>query len=120
MTSTGERLLIWTPRVLCILFAAFISIFAMDVFDGARGFWQTIAALGMHLIPTAVIVLVTIVAWRFPLVGTAAFLSTGLLYIFTFGARFPKAIPMISGPQFAIALLFFFGWLRRRKATLAV
>jgi hypothetical protein len=119
MTRTGERLIIWTPRVLCILFAAFISMFAMDVFDEAHGFWQTFTALAMHMIPTAVIVLVTIAAWRYPLVGTAAFIATGLLYVFTFGRRFPDAIPLISGPQFLIAILFFLGWLQRRRATSA-
>jgi hypothetical protein len=115
MNGRWDRALIWTPRVLCILFAAFISIFALDVFSEGRGFWTTIAALGMHLIPTAIVVLVTIAAWRFPLVGTFAFLATGLLYIFTFGVRVPSAIPLIAGPQFAIAILFLLGWLRRRR-----
>lgn len=119
MSGTTERLLIWTPRVLCILFAAFISIFAMDVFDEAHGFWQTVAALSMHLIPTAVIVVLTIAAWRFPLVGTVAFLGAGLFYSLTIGANHASWILTISGPLFLIAILFFLGWLQKKKAASA-
>lgn len=118
MDQTGRRIVLWTPRVLCILFAVFISMLAMDVFDEAHGFRETVVALTMHLIPTFAIVLITIVAWRFPLVGTVAFIGTGLLYVFKFGRRFPGAIPLISGPQFVIAILFLLGWLQKRRASL--
>jgi len=46
--------------MLCLLFAAFISLLALDVFDGHQGFWQTALALTMHLIPTGI--LLTILA----------------------------------------------------------
>ena len=116
MNRLGERLLFWAPRVLCMLFAAFISLFALDVFGGARGFWTTLAALGMHLIPTAAVVAVTIIAWRHPWVGAIAFFATGLFYSLTVGAKNPIWILGIAGPQFLIAVLFFFSWIRRRKA----
>jgi hypothetical protein len=119
MGQTGRRIILWAPRVLCILFAIFISMFAMDVFEEAHGFRETVVALAMHMIPTGVILLVTIFAWRFPLVGTIAFLATGLFYIFTFGQRFPSAIPLISGPQFVIAILFLLGWREKRRARRA-
>ena len=34
MKTTPKRLLFWTPRILCLLFAGFISLFALDVFEG--------------------------------------------------------------------------------------
>jgi hypothetical protein len=33
MKRPVKRLLFWAPRILCILFAAFVSLFALDVFD---------------------------------------------------------------------------------------
>lgn len=34
MTPNRKRLLFWSPRMLCIVFAAFISLFALDVLRG--------------------------------------------------------------------------------------
>jgi TRAP-type C4-dicarboxylate transport system permease small subunit len=64
MHETTKRLLYWTPRILCIAFAAFISIFAMDVFSMPLDFWHKALALLMHLIPTAIVLIVLVVVWR--------------------------------------------------------
>src|SRR5262249_53398337 len=69
MKTTSKRLLFWTPRVLCLLFAAFISLFALDVFGESRGFWQTALALAMHLIPTFILLAVLALSWRWEWIG---------------------------------------------------
>ena len=51
MNTTMKRVLFWTPRVLCILFAMFLSLFALDVFSEGYGLWQTIGALLIPLGP---------------------------------------------------------------------
>ena len=103
----ARGLLVWTPRVLAILFALFISMFAMDVFQEKAGFWQTAVALGMHMIPTALIVLVLIVCWRYPFAGVL-FIGLGLAYIFGFpGRRFPfMTYVVIAGPLLLCGGLF--------------
>ena len=45
--------LYWAPRILSIIFAGFISLFALDVFNEGHSFWETLLALAVHLIPTA-------------------------------------------------------------------
>ena len=55
MNKTTQRFIFWTPRVICILFAFFTSLFALDVFSEGLGFWKTFLALIMHLIPTWII-----------------------------------------------------------------
>ena len=40
MKSISKRLLYWVPRILAILFATFISIFALDVFGEHLPFWR--------------------------------------------------------------------------------
>jgi hypothetical protein len=60
MNKTTKRVLFWTPRIVCILFAIFISLFAVDVFSAGYSLPKTILALLMHLIPTGVIVIVLI------------------------------------------------------------
>ena len=59
-----KRFLFWLPRVLSALFAAFISLFALDVFGAGYGFWETIWALFVHLIPTWLILAALAISWR--------------------------------------------------------
>ena len=64
MKKPVKRVVFWTPRILCILFAVFVSLFALDVFGEGYDFWETIVALVMHLIPTGIILISLAIAWR--------------------------------------------------------
>lgn len=105
----------WTPRILCLLFAAFISLFALDVFDGSHGFWQTALALIMHLIPTAILLVLLAVAWRWEWVGAVLFPGLGLLYIVMAWGKFPGSVyALIAGPLFLVGILFWVAWRAKR------
>lgn len=113
MTEPARKLLYWTPRVLALAFAAFISIFALDVFEG-HGFWETVVALLMHLIPTAIVLIVVALAWRWEWIGALVFAALGVAYIVTTAGRFHwAAYAFIAGPLFLLAILFGVGWVRR-------
>jgi hypothetical protein len=116
MSETAKRILYWAPRVLGLLFAAFISIFAFDVFDGGHGFWETALDLLMHLVPTAIVLVVLAIAWRWEWVGAVVFGALGVFYIATAWGRFPLvAYLAISGPMFVMAGLFLANWLMREE-----
>jgi hypothetical protein len=103
--------LYWPPRIICILFACFISLFALDVFGEGQSFWETALALMMHLVPTALVILVLVIAWRWEWVGGVLFAALGLFYIVNFWGRFPLiAYVMIAGPLFLMSSLFFLTW----------
>ena len=107
MNQTVEKILFWSPRVLGILIAIFVSIFALDVFGEGYSFWETIAALAMHLIPTLVILIVLGIAWRWEWTGGFLFVALGVLYITLFWE--PSNLPaylIISGPLFLVGILF--------------
>jgi hypothetical protein len=70
---SARRVLFWAPRVLCVLFALFASMFAFDVFSESRGFWPTVGGLLIHLVPTCILVIVLLVAWRWEWVGAVLF-----------------------------------------------
>jgi hypothetical protein len=115
MKTKLTPILYWTPRILGILFAIFISIFALDVFMEGYGFWETVVALVMHLVPTAIIVIVLLIAWRWERVGGVLFLVFGALYIVMFWEIDGLvAFLLISGSLFLIGALFLFGWHNRR------
>ena len=113
-----QRLLYWTPRVMCIAFAAFISIFAADVFSEVRGFWQTALALLMHLIPTFVIVAALIVSWRREWIGGILFIVLGVLYVvWAWNKPFARwyVFLMIAGPPVLVGALFLLNWRYRAR-----
>jgi hypothetical protein len=119
MKETRGRALSWAPRILGVLFAVFISLFALDVFGEGYSFGETMVALAMHLIPTALIVLALVIAWRWEWIGAILFAALGAGYVVVSrGWADWIAYLLISGPLFAIAALFLADWLYRRRAGL--
>lgn len=123
MSATLERVLLWAPRVLAIFFIAFLSMFALDVFDEHLGFWPTLVTLTMHLLPSILLIGALIVAWRHELIGSMLFAAAGLLYVI-WAAWVPRFVPMsvrlnwmltIAGPAFVIAVLFLLNWRKHRE-----
>jgi hypothetical protein len=115
-----NRPLYWTPRILGILLAAFVSISAFDVFGQGYTVWETIAALAMHLVPTAAIIAVLAIAWRWEGVGSLLFIGLGVLYIVLAPGNHWAAYLAISGPLVLVGLLFLANWRRKargRRAT---
>jgi hypothetical protein len=116
MKITWMGLLYWSPRVLSVLFAGFISLFALDVFSEGYGFGETLLALAIHLIPTAVMIVFIVLAWRWAWIGALAFLGMGLWYLLmTGGKEHWMTYVLISGPLFLMAILFLFNWMWRSK-----
>jgi hypothetical protein len=116
MKQPMKRLLFWSPRVLTILIALFVSLFALDVFGEGYGFWGTVVALFMHLIPTWIVLIVLAVSWRWEWVGAVLFAALGLLYAyFAFGRGHPEWTLVISGPLFLVGGLFLLNWLYRKQ-----
>ena len=116
MSPATRRWLYWMPRVLALLFALFLGLFSLDVLGEGHGFPRVLLALGMHLIPTALVLVALAVAWRWEWVGAALYLGLGILYIVLDRGRFPWSVyAIIAGPLFLVALLFLIGWLRRTE-----
>jgi hypothetical protein len=109
-----RRIVVWTPRILGLLFAAFIGLFALDVFGAGYGFWETIAGFLIHLIPTAIILAAVALAWRRPWVGAILFFALGVWYLVTAWGQFPWTTYLIvAGPAFLVGVLFLISWLVR-------
>jgi hypothetical protein len=116
MNPSLRMWLLWTPRVLCILYAVFISLFALDAFSPNRRLAENLLALAMHLIPTAVVLIVLAVAWRWAWVGAVVYAGLGILYLVMFRGRFDwSAYAMIAGPLFLTGALFLISWTYRRE-----
>jgi len=106
------RIIYWLPRILSILFILFLSLFSFDVFSEYNG-WDIVLPLLMHLIPSFVLLGITLVAWKYDLVGAISFLGSGLFYILLVGLdRHWSWYIGISGPAIIIGMLFAWNWFR--------
>ncbi len=116
MNPSIKRVLFWTPRVLCILLAMFLSVFALDVFSEGYGLWQTIGTLLLHLVPTFIMFIALVIAWRWEWVGAVLFIALALFYlVLTWGRFHWSAYLGISGPLALIGVLFLFNWKYRAQ-----
>jgi hypothetical protein len=116
-----SKFVYWTPRILSILFLAFLVLFSFDVFGNGYTFWQTVAALLIHNIPVFFLLAVLIISWKHEIVGGIAFILAGLFYIALSMLRYQFEWYMISwsmiiaGPAFLIGILFLVNWFKKRK-----
>lgn len=112
MMKVISPFLFWTARVLGILFALLVSLFALDVFRVARPFVEMMVALLSHLVPTAIVLIVLLIANRHGFVGGVMFLLIGAAYIFqTLGESWAVAltfggIPILIGIMFILEGVF--------------
>ncbi len=117
MKLTMNSLVFWVPRILCLLFAGFISLFALDVFAENHGFWNTTRTLLMHLIPTGILLLILAVSWRWEWFGGLLFPALGVLYLVAFWGRFHwSAYVILSGSLFLLGATFLLSWSHRAKS----
>lgn len=115
MTTSSTKLLFWAPRVICIGFTLFLSLFALDVFNEVHGFWRTIAALLIHLVPVYIVLAVLAIAWRWEWIGALGFAGLAVWYACFRGTwhRHPDWVMFISGPLMLLAALFLVNWVKR-------
>ena len=119
MSSFSKCTLFWAPRALSILFIAFLSMFALDVFADNLGFWRTLLALTIHLLPSLVLIAALAAAWRWEWIGAVVYAAAGTLYVMTvLPRRLPAPwiklqwIAAIGLPAFVIGALFLVNWLK--------
>lgn len=91
-----KKFILWFPRVLAVLYIAFISLFALDTL----GEPQWLLALAIHLIPSYILAFLTFVSWKKVKLGGSLFLATAVLSIFIIDSL------LITLPVTAIGILF--------------
>ena len=114
MKQETKRTLIWMPRVLGILFAAFVSLFAFDVFIEGITVWEAIGALLIHLLPVYALAIGVWLGWRREWIGAIAFGGFALWYVIISWGNFdPIGMSIMAGVPFLIALFYLFDWYYR-------
>jgi hypothetical protein len=70
----------WLPRVIGILAILFISLFALDSFTAEISVWQQIIGFFIHLIPSFILLIFLIIAWKWEYTGGVIFILIGLVF----------------------------------------
>lgn len=104
-----KTFLFWTPRVLAILAAAFVGLFALDVFAEGYTFWEAILALTIHLLPTWLILIALAIAWRWERFGGVLFIALGAFFLTKFGVD-RDTVLLLMLPLGLIGILFLVDW----------
>ena len=108
MRRSVRRLLFWTPRIVVLLFAAFLSLFALDVFGEGYGFWMTLGALLIHLLPTWVLLGALVLFWRQERAAAICFLLFAA-WMLTMGNVWFVTL-FLAGLPLLISILFLLNW----------
>jgi hypothetical protein len=109
MKNTWGKLMLWSPRVLGIMVALFLALFALDVFQPGKSFMEVLPAFLIHIRWSLVLLVVVAVAWKWEWVGGLVFVSLAAYY----AARMPRHldwIAIIAGPLVIVGLLFLLSW----------
>lgn len=111
MRIEPTKILFWTPRVFGVLFCLFISLFALDVFGEEAGFGAVLLAFVIHLVPTYIVVIALVIAWKRELIGAIVFacLSIGFMFV-SRGSGW-----VIAAPLMLLSVLFFVDWTGRAR-----
>ena len=106
------RIIHWAPRVAAIMIIFFVTLFSLDVFEMGGTPLQLLGAFLMHNIPSIIMIILLLVAWKRPAVGFVAFLIAAVAFA-VFFVRDISALPsllLVVFPILMVALLFYADW----------
>ena len=123
--NTSIKVLHWTPRILCVLAILFISMFALDAFNPQLTIWQQIRDFVMHLIPSFILILFLVAAWKWERIGGLIFLVIGvgfspIIYYHNFSMNQSvmaslQVLLFITAPFIFVGALFLLSYYMKKK-----
>jgi hypothetical protein len=105
---TRDHVLLWSPRILGIAVALFLSLFALDAFAPGRPLARASTDFAMHLVPAVLVLAIVALSWRRPWIGGAAFVLLAMGYALRVSRL--DWILAISAPLLTVGVLFLWSW----------
>jgi len=123
--SNALKIIHWTPRILCIIAILFISLFAADAFGHGGGFWKELGDFIIHLIPSFILLVFLIIAWKWELIGGIVLIVIGLIMtpiIYSHNFAMNQNVGMsliviasITFPFIVVGVLFIISYYMKKK-----
>jgi hypothetical protein len=97
----------WTARILCILAILLVSMFALDAFEPGHSVWHQLLAFVIHMIPSFVLIVLLIIAWKWERIGGILLAVAGLAFgLFLFRTNRMHYLTLLSFVSTVMALVF--------------
>lgn len=110
-----KKIISCLPKILSFGFIIFLSLFALDVFNEYEGF-QAVVPFLIHLLPSIILFLLTIISLKHEFVGAFTFLIFAFCYILLIGLDEDLSLYLlIAGPAILISILFFVSWVYKKN-----
>jgi hypothetical protein len=111
ISSPLAKIIHWAPRLASILIIFFVTLFSLDVFEMEASPLELLGAFLIHSLPSIVMLVMLLFAWRRPVVGFIAFLLAGLFFMrFVILGRDLGHFLLFSGPLLLISAMFYIDW----------
>ena len=80
MNPRLKSIFYFTPRVLSIIMVLFLMLFSLDVFDTTTNIQELLIGLVIHNVPAIILLVASIFAWKYELIGVAIYYLVAVLY----------------------------------------
>jgi hypothetical protein len=108
--------LFWIPRILGILAILFVLMFSLDVFGRDEPLTKKLPSFLMHNIPTLILTVALIVAWKWELIGGILFIALFMASCYYFRSFSGKPYSlMVTAPFLFVGILFIVNYTRMKK-----
>ncbi len=121
----NSKIIHWLPRIIVILGILFVSLFAFDSFRSGNSIWQQLLEFLIHLIPSYILLIVLLIAWKYEFIGGIIFIIISLGFsplIFTHNFQMNHSISislgiitMINFPFLLAGILFIIDFKHQKK-----
>lgn len=103
-----NKILFWTPRILCILAIGFVMMFSVDVFDPKYTLGEQIIGFLMHNIPAWILIVLLVISWKWEFVGGIIFIliSIAMILFFTKFLTMNYYSIIVTSPFMIVGALF--------------
>lgn len=104
-----DKILYWFPRILAILSILFMMLFSFDCFEGDIGIRDQLMCFLMHNLPSLLITLILIFAWKSEFYGGILFAMAavaGAVYFRGFSGN--PGVLIVMAPFLITGMLFIF------------
>ncbi len=105
----GNLYVSWTLRILLMLTILLWGMFSLDVFSEGYNFWETVGAFLIHNIPSFVMIIILVIAWKQENIAGILLMAVVLAFVIFFmgiRGRFMWGTLILVGIPFLIGAFF--------------
>lgn len=121
------KILHYLPRILCITAILFTGIFALDAFEAGKSLSEQITVFFIQLIPSFILLVLLIIAWKYELTGGIIFCILALVFTpvifnknYDMNNSFWLSIGIVSSitiPFLIVGILFISSYFQKKKQS---